>query len=217
MWVQFSSVAQSCLTLRDPMNRSTPGLPVHHQLPVFHSNSHPSGDAIQPSHPLLSPFPLAPNPSQHQRKCELVMHKASLKFQVLKLPIMRSRRNIRGVEQENMVLGESLELQEKGVSRKRKLVRVSNATEKMGKVRTLCAHGTWPLGQHCSPGTSQVVLMVKNLAANAGDIRDMGLIPGSGRSPEGGHGNPLQYSSLENPMDRGAWQARVHRVAKSRT
>ena len=59
--------------------------------------------------------------------------------------------------------------------------------------------------------------MVKNLAANAGDIRDMGLIPGSGRSPEGGHGNPLQYSSLENPMDRGAWQARVHRVAKSRT
>ena len=59
--------------------------------------------------------------------------------------------------------------------------------------------------------------MVKNPAANAGDIRDMGLIPGSGRSPEGGHGNPLQYSSLENPMDRGAWQARVHRVAKSRT
>ena len=48
-------------------------------------------------------------------------------------------------------------------------------------------------------GASQVALMIKNPPANAGDIRDMGLIPGSGRSPGGGHGNPLQYSSLENP------------------
>ena len=48
-----------------------------------------------------------------------------------------------------------------------------------------------------------------------GDIRDMGSIPGSGRSPGGGYGNPLQYSGLENPKDRGAWQAMVHRVAKS--
>ena len=54
---------------------------------------------------------------------------------------------------------------------------------------------------------SQVVLVVKNLPAKAGDIRDMGSIPGSGRSPGGGHGNPLQYSCLENSMDRGAWQA----------
>ena len=64
---------------------------------------------------------------------------------------------------------------------------------------------------------SQVVLVVKNPPANAGDVRDMGLIPGSGRSPGGGHGNPLQYSWLENPMDRGASWATVHRVAKSRT
>ena len=64
---------------------------------------------------------------------------------------------------------------------------------------------------------SQVVLMVKIPPANAGDIRDVGLIPGSGRSPGGGHGNPLQYSCLENPMDRGAWWATVHRVAKSHT
>ena len=56
--------------------------------------------------------------------------------------------------------------------------------------------------------------VVKNLPANAGD---MGLIPGSGRSPGGGHGNPLQYSGLENPMDRRAWRATVHRVAKSQT
>ena len=60
-----------------------------------------------------------------------------------------------------------------------------------------------------------MVLVVKN--ANAGDIKDEGLIPGSGRSPGGGHGNLLQYSCLENPMDRGARQAAVHRVAKSQT
>ena len=65
--------------------------------------------------------------------------------------------------------------------------------------------------------TSQVVLVVKNLPANTGDIRDAGLIPGLGRSRGGGHGNPLQYSCLENPMDRGAWRATVHRVAKSQT
>ena len=57
--------------------------------------------------------------------------------------------------------------------------------------------------------------MVKNLSANAGDIRDSGSIPGLGRSPGGGHGNPLEYSCLENPMDRGAWQAIVHRVTES--
>ena len=59
--------------------------------------------------------------------------------------------------------------------------------------------------------------MVKNQLANAEDIRDTGSIPGSGRSPGGGHGNPLQYSSLKNPMDRGAWWAIVHRVTKSQT
>ena len=62
-----SSVAQSCATLCDPMNRSTPGLPVHHQLPEFtQTHVHRVGDAIQPSHPLSSPCPPAPNPSQHQ-------------------------------------------------------------------------------------------------------------------------------------------------------
>ena len=57
--------------------------------------------------------------------------------------------------------------------------------------------------------------MVKNLPANAGDIRDVGLIPGFLRSPGGGYGNPLQYSCLDSPMDRGAWQATVHWVAES--
>ena len=64
---QFSSVAQERPTLRDPMNRSTPGLPVHHQLPEFtQTQVHQVSDAIQPSHPLSSPTPPAPNPSQHQ-------------------------------------------------------------------------------------------------------------------------------------------------------
>ena len=64
---------------------------------------------------------------------------------------------------------------------------------------------------------SQVALLVKNPSADAGNIRDVGSIPWSGRSPGGGHGNPLQYSCPENPMDRRAWQATVHWVAKNRT
>ena len=59
--------------------------------------------------------------------------------------------------------------------------------------------------------------MVKNLPANAGDAGDMGLISRLGRSPGGGHANPLEYSCLENPIDRGAWRATVHGVAKSQT
>ena len=62
-----------------------------------------------------------------------------------------------------------------------------------------------------------MALVVKSLPANAGDIRDMGLILGSGKSPGGGNANPFQYSSVENPVVRGSWQAIVHRVAKSQT
>ena len=64
---------------------------------------------------------------------------------------------------------------------------------------------------------SQVMLVVKNQHANARYIRVAGLIPQLGRSPRGGHANPLQYSCLENPMDRGAWRRAVHRVTKSWT
>ena len=64
---------------------------------------------------------------------------------------------------------------------------------------------------------SQVALVVKSLSVNAGDVRDAGSIPGSGRSPGGRHNNPLQYSCLENPMDRGAWQAAVHGITQSWT
>ena len=59
--------------------------------------------------------------------------------------------------------------------------------------------------------------MAKNPSATAGVVRDVDLIPGLGRSPVGGHGNPLQYSCLENSMDRGAWQATVHRITKGLT
>ena len=74
-----------------------------------------------------------------------------------------------------------------------------------------------PFARPWGAWASQVVLVVKNPSANARDIRDTGLIPGSERSPGGGHGNPFQYSCLENPMDRGWWWATVHRVAKSQT
>ena len=85
--IQFSSVAQSCPTLCNPMNCSMPGLPVHHQLPEFtQTHVHWVGDAIQPSHPLLSPFSPAPNPSQHQGLFQWVnsLHKAAkvLEFQL---------------------------------------------------------------------------------------------------------------------------------------
>ena len=62
-----------------------------------------------------------------------------------------------------------------------------------------------------------MALLVKNWPANAGDVKDASLIPRSGRSPGGENGNPLQYSCLENPMDRGAWQAAVGRVVQSWT
>ena len=66
-------------------------------------------------------------------------------------------------------------------------------------------------------GASQVALVVKNLLANVGDTKDVDSIPGLERSPGGGHGNPFQYSCLENPMDREAWWAAIHRVAKNQT
>ena len=72
----------------------------------------------------------------------------------------------------------------------------------------------WPMAHY---GAAQVVLLVENLPANAGVVRDVGSIPGSGRSLKGGNGNPFQHSCLENPMDTGAWRAIVHRAAKSQT
>ena len=75
-------------------------------------------------------------------------------------------------------------------------------------------HGFWKKKKNIQSWASQETLVVKNLPANAGDV---GLFPGLGRPLGGGHGNPLQYSFLENPMDRGAWWATVHGVIKSWT
>ena len=74
---------------------------------------------------------------------------------------------------------------------------------------------TGRISSHLQSLASGVALVLKNLPVSAGDAGDVGLIPGLGRSPGGGHGNPLQYSCLENPMDRGAWRATVQGVAKS--
>ena len=76
-------------------------------------------------------------------------------------------------------------------------------------MESYCLIGTKSQSQRASPGLSS-----KESACNAGDV---GSIPGSGRSPGGGNGNPLHYSCLGNPMDRGAWRATLHRGAKSRT
>ena len=86
-----------------------------------------------------------------------------------------------------------------------------------GPHRSLLAWELRVEGHYTHTWASQVTHMLKNPPANAGNIRYAGSIPGSGRSPGGGHGNPLQYFSLENPMDRGDWQAMIHRVTKSRT
>ena len=90
------------------------------------------------------------------------------------------------------------------------LTRKITATFKINSLKTL-------IQKLCCLTASQVALVVKNPPANAGNRRNAGLIPGSGTSPGGGHGNPLQDSCLESPMDRGAWWATVHRVTKNRT
>ena len=71
------------------------------------------------------------------------------------------------------------------------------------------------LSAHSSGGASKVAPMLKNPPDNAGDLRDMSSVPESGRSPDVGDGNPLQYSCLESALDRGSWKATVHRVPKS--
>ena len=85
---------------------------------------------------------------------------------------------------------------------------------KISRNLVLCVDHNYVL---CMVWASQMVLVVKSPPANAGDARDTDSIPGSGRSPGGGNCNPLQYSCLENAMDRGAWWATVHRVSKSQT
>ena len=157
------------------MNCSTPGFPVHHQLPELPlTHVHWVSDAIQPSHPLLSPSPPAFNLSEHQGLFQWV----SSSHQMAKV----------------------LELQHQSFQ-------WIFRTDFLKEILSLTPYNL---------GIPQW-LSSKDPPANAGDVRDTGSIPGLGISPGGGHGNPLQYSCLENPICREAWQSTVHRVAKSRT
>ena len=97
------------------------------------------------------------------------------------------------------------------------VLRVPWAVQSMGSQRVGQDWVTFTSLPRRQGRASQVALAVKNSPANAGDVRDIGSIPGSGRSPEGGNVNPLQYSCLENPMDRGAWWPTVHGITKSWT
>ena len=159
---------------------------------------HRVSDAIQPSQPLSSPSPLAPNPSQYG---------ASLwGLGVPHLP---------GRVPENQV-GEALHLE--APQRKERVLRAARSPVqepgmewKSGELRCNQEHRAGGPGLPPSPPTPTAL---QGTPANA---RDMGLIPRLGRSSGGGHGNPLQYSCLGNPMDRGAWRFAVHGVAKSRT
>ena len=88
----------------------------------------------------------------------------------------------------------------------------------LNSISNSCTNTKSPFDLTCRKfRASQMVLVVKNPPINVGDMWIAGLFPGSGRSPGEGNGYPLQYSCLENPMDRGAWKAIVHRVAKNQT
>ena len=90
-------------------------------------------------------------------------------------------------------------------------------SEGMGDKPEIHSNLVFELGAFKEERASQVALVVKNPATNVGEVKVTGSIPGSGRSPGGGRGSPLHYSCLENPVDRGALRAAVHRAAKSRT
>ena len=105
------------------------------------------------------------------------------------------------------------------LSQASKAVDFLSLSKSLGSFSSVPSTGSVPasiIGGRPYLGASQVALVVKNPHANAGDIRDVSSIPGWGRSPAVGHGNPLQYSCLENPMDRGAWQAIAHGVTRDR-
>ena len=215
------------------MNHSTPGLPVHHQLPEFtQTHVHRVSDAIQPSHPLSSPSPPAPNPSQSLENCKLIQGDITIYTLIRMAKTQKADDPKCFVRLWNNRNAYSL------------LVGMQNfARQLLPKLKTLLPYivgWIFPLPpnyvevltpstcdvtlfgnrgfadvdklrwDHTELGASQVPLVVKNQPANAGDIRNAGSIPESGR----GSGNTFQYSCLENPMDRGAWGAMVHTVAK---
>ena len=221
-WCSISSVAQSCPTLCDPTDCSTPGFPVHHQLPeLAQTHVHQVGDAIQPSHPLSSPSPPTFILSQPQGLFKWVSsshHVAEvLEFQLQHqsfqwifrtgffrmdwLDLLAVQGTLKHLLQHHSskasILQNSAFL----------MVQLSHRYMTTGKTVVLTR---WTFVDKVISGGSDS----KTSAYNAGDP---GSIPGSGRSPGEGNGNPLQYSCLENPIDGGTWWAAVHAVAKSQT
>ena len=187
----YHSVSQSCSTLCHPMDCSMPGFPVlHHLMELAQTHVHWVGDTIQQSHPLLSPFS-----SCLQSFLASGSFLMSWLFTSGGLSIGASASvsvlpmNIQGLFP--LGLTSLISLQAKGLSRT-----FSNTTIQKLTVSVI--------------GSSDS----KESAYNAGDLCS---IPGSGRSPGEGNGNPLQYSCLENPIDWGSWQATVYGVAKSQT
>ena len=238
--VQFSSVAQLCPTLCDPMNRSTPGLPVYHQLLEFtQTHVHRVSDAIQPSHPLSSPSPPAPSPSQHQSLFQWV--NSSQSWNSLNLKSNTERELFEVTIHFFLYTFFNMYIYTSWAPLVAQLVKNLPAMREtwvwfLGWEDTLekqkSTHSSilaWRIPWTVSSIRSQSVghdwatftftfhtllrlprkLVVKNVPANAGDVRNTGLIPRSRSSPGGGNGNPLQYSCLENTvlaMDRGAWK-----------
>ena len=164
----------SRIRLCDPMNRSTPGLPVHHQLPEFtQTHVHRVSDAIQPSHPLSSPSPPASNPSKHQSLFQWVnsLHEVAKVFhQTSQKP--RKWKKFHLTQCSGVPTGD--DHMNKGLP-----------WWLSGKESACSAH------THTNKWATQVALVVKNLPASSGEVRDMGLIPGSGRFPWEGNGNPF--------------------------
>ena len=192
---QFSSVAQSCPTPCNPMNHSTPGLPVHHQLPEFtQTHVHQVGDAIKPSHRLSSPSPPALNLSQHQGLFQWVNsawggQSTGVSASASVLPMNT---------QDWSPLGWTgwISLQSKGLSRV------------FSNTLAICMHISTLFWIYSHFGPPPSGSDGKDSTGNAGDPA---LIPGSERSPGEGNGYPLQYSCLESPMGG------EHGVIESRT
>ena len=188
--VQFSSVTQLCPTLCNPMNHSTPGLPVHHQLPEFTQTLvHQVGDAIQPSHPLSSPSPPAPSPSQHQGLFQWVNSSHEV-AQVLKFQL----------QHQSFQWTPRTDLLQDGMVGSPCSPRDSQESS--------------PTPQFKSINSSALSFLHSPTVTSIHDHRKNHSLDGLGRA---GNGTPLQYSCLENPMEWGAWWATVHGVAKSQT
>ena len=236
--VQFSSVTQSCLTPCDTMNRSRPGLPVHHQLPEFtQTHVHRVGDAIQQSHPLLSPFPPAPNPSQHQIfSNESTLHMRWPKYRSFSFSIIPCKEQpgliFRMDWLDLLAVQGTLKSLLQYHSSKASILRHSafftvqllhpymtsgktialTRRPFVGKVMSLLFNMPSRLVITFLPRSKR--LLISWLQSPSAVILEPQKIKSdtvSTVSPS----NPLQYSSLKNSEDRGTWWAAVYGVAKS--